>query len=963
MPRQLEPNANNALRDILRRMLPGCDVHSETSRVFRDYPGKHPDVLITASDRAPVVIEAEYEPAAEVERDAADRLAQPISGQSRRVEAAIALKYPGEIAEAYDLQAAISDARLSYSVLYADKTRFPKSGWLTGSVSDIADLIRLVSIPQREVDDAAQALEDGIESADAVMSEMVDTAPADISEIAKLLGMANVPQTRRMACAIIANALMFQERIAALHESVQRPRVTCAAADPQGATLAAWREILRINYYPIFAIGMDILTHIGDENAARILRILQQTASAINAASAANSRDLTGLIFQRLISDRKYLATFYTLPPSAVLLARLAVAKMNGVDWTDADAIRGLRVADFACGTGTLLAAVYDQFISRYERTGGDAADLHKAMMEDALFGCDVMPSAVHITGATLSGMQPRIGYDNSQLYTLAYGRQTDNTVRIGSLELLRSSAAMSLFNTSDPAMRTGSIGQETASQIIVDIPDEGFDLVIMNPPFTRATNHEGAHADITNPAFAAFDATPQDQTRMGTRLNAMGRASCYHGNAGIASGFAALADKKLKPGGVLALVLPLSAASGLSWEKFRRMLESDYAELTVVSIASSRENVSFSSDTGMSECLIIARKLNIGERNGERALFTSLRRRPQEIAQATATAAAIADSGDIRGIEDGPYGGTRVVVGNEVLGESMTAAYSDQSSPSWNFVRSFDGSVAQTAYALEHSRLWLPGQANPLELKTAPLGVVGKLGFVHRDITGPAPRGPFDKMEPNPNATFPSLWNHNAKNETRIVCEPDSELIVRRGMEAKAHAIAATASRAHLNLELRFNSQPLAAAFTEKESIGGVAWPNVCFSDGRFDCAFAIWSNCTLGLALYWWSSNLQQAGRGRTTIRSAETLPTLDLRALTDAQLDVARDIFDDFRDRELQPAYIADADRNRALLDRRVVCDMLGFDESVYAAVRSLATKWCAEPSVHGGKARPKGAEFAV
>ena len=44
-----------------------------------------------------------------------------------------------------------------------------------------------------------------------------------------------------------------------------------------------------------------------------------------------------------------------------------------------------------------------------------------------------------------------------------------------------------------------------------------------------------------------------------------------------------------------------------------------------------------------------------------------------------------------------------------------------------------------------------------------------------------------------------------------------------------------------------------------------------------------------------------------------------------------------FDEFRDRELKPAYLADRAPNRALLDRRVVCDLLGFDETVYEAVR--------------------------
>ena len=139
--------------------------------------------------------------------------------------------------------------------------------------------------------------------------------------------------------------------------------------------------------------------------------------------------------------------------------------------------------------------------------------------------------------------------------------------------EPLQSSAVQTLFNTSDPALRTGSIGEETATQINVDIPDRGFDLVIMNPPFTRATNHEGAHADVTNPAFAAFDATPADQSAMGSRINELGKGTCYQGNAGIASAFVALADRKLKRGGILALVLPLSAAAGLSWQGFRQML------------------------------------------------------------------------------------------------------------------------------------------------------------------------------------------------------------------------------------------------------------------------------------------------------------------------------------------------------------------------------------------------------
>ena len=486
---------------------------------------------------------------------------------------------------------------------------------------------------------------------------------------------------------------------------------------------------------------------------------------------------------------------------------------------------------------------------------------------------------------------------------------------------------------------------------------------MIMNPPFTRATNHEGAHADITNPAFAAFDATRDDQTAMGGRINQLGKDTCYHGNAGIASAFAALAHHKLKPGGVLALVLPLTAAAGLSWKGFRQMLTNDYTRLTVFTIAAAdNDDLSFSADTGLAECLVIARKVNAGELSGKRAVFSSLTQRPQGFADANALVATIVDSDGIRRIEDGPYGGSPLMTGEQLAGEMITAPCASDGGV-WGAVRVFDYALAQTAYALSESVLLLPGSDAALELQVAQLGTIGKLGLLGRDITGPAPRGPFSKVAPSPTSTYPSLWNHDAKKETRIVCDPDSALQVRPQMEAKANAVWTTASRTHQTLEFRFNSQPLGVAITEKPTLGGRAWPNVRFDDARFDLAFAIWGNCTLGLIGHWWRANKQVAGRGEMSIRSVESLPVLDFRALNDDQLIMAELIFEEFRDKELKPAYLADADPNRALLDRRVVCDLLGFDEETYVGVRRLAAKWCAEPSVHGGKSRPRGSVLVV
>ena len=472
-------------------------------------------------------------------------------------------------------------------------------------VDDLTDLVRLVSVPQRAVNQAVNSLQQGIEDAARQLSELAKQRPGITEEMARLLGMRDLLQTRRMACAIVANAMIFHDHIAGMHDGVKPLDQVCGSEilNPKADVQAAWEHILSINYWPIFAIAKDLVAQLPNQEAGVFLRRSQRTAAEVAATGIPSGHDLAGRLFQSLIADRKYLATFYTLPTSAALLARLAVAKLGGVDWGDAEAVGNLRIADFACGTGALLSAVYEQIAMRHQQARGNLEALHPVMLEEVLYGCDVMPNAVHITGSTLSGAQPDLSYAHSRLYVPPYGRQKGRYTRrraespgvqIGSLELLKTSSQRILVNVNDPTRRTGSAGEETTDQITADIPDEWFDLIIMNPPFTRATNHEGQHADIINPAFAAFDASNEDQRAMGDRINRIARGSCYNGNAGISSAFAALAHRKLKRGGVLALVLPLSVASGLSWQKFRRLLASRYADVTVLSITSNGTDMSF---------------------------------------------------------------------------------------------------------------------------------------------------------------------------------------------------------------------------------------------------------------------------------------------------------------------------------------------------------------------------------
>ena len=950
-------------------MLSRRHVRSENTQAIAGHPGLRPDILITASGCSPVVIEAEFLPALTAEIEAKERLGLQAVEDGRFIEAAIALRYPVEVVNANNLSMAIAGARLSYCLLTEESggvTRFPESGWLDGSVEDLADLVRLVSVPQRAVDEAADALQKGIDAAAKILDELRERRSGITLAIARLLGMTDLAQTRRMACAIIANAMIFHERIAGMHDTVKPLRLVCGAGvpNPQEDMLAAWEDILQINYWAIFAIAKDILEQLPARDAAAILRVLRDTAQSVEATGINNAHDLTGRIFQRLIADRKYLATFYTLPASAALLARLAVAKMDGVDWSDAEAIGKLRVGDFACGTGALLSAVYEQIAARYESSGGDPRDLHRVMMEEVLYGCDVMPSAIHITGSTLSGVEPAVLFNKSRLYTMPYGRMKDDSVMIGSLELLQSSNVLTLFNTSDPALRTGSAGEATAAQIRAEVPDGGYDLVIMNPPFTSDTKHRDSEDGVLNAAFAAFETTESVQSGMAKKLIGLANEMSYHGHAGLGSAFFALAHKKVRPGGVVAFVLPFTAINGSSWAKFRELIAKHYTDVTIVSIAANGHAMSFSSDTGMAECLVIGRKLSPRKKPSDKGTFLSLRSRPSSFVDAQELSKAALSGATPRRLEDGPYGGLPIYHGNgnAVAGEVLSTPLGSHKT-GWGAARLLDASVAQAAYSLTKGKLWLPAEPAGRKLPIALLKQVGQRGLDSQLFISAAHKGPFTKATPSPTATYPALWGHDAIRETRMVCESDFQLRVKQGMETKAATVWETASRSHVNRDFRFNSQPLAAAFTEQKSIGGRAWPNVAFVDKRFDYAFTVWSNSTLGLLLFWWHSNRQQSGRGTITIRAVESLPVLDFRAMSDEQLRTAELIFDEFRDKELKPAYLADADSNRALLDRRVVCDLLGLDEDTYTAVRRLAAKWCAEPSVHGGKPRPKEARLVI
>lgn len=107
------------------------------------------------------------------------------------------------------------------------------------------------------------------------------------------------------------------------------------------------------------------------------------------------TRDLLGNIFHALIplEVRKPVAAYYTNPMAARLLAKLAIE--STVD----------KVADFACGSGTLLMAAYDR---KAELVGAAMEEeTHRRFVEEDLTGLDIMPFAAHLAVVQLALRNP----------------------------------------------------------------------------------------------------------------------------------------------------------------------------------------------------------------------------------------------------------------------------------------------------------------------------------------------------------------------------------------------------------------------------------------------------------------------------------------------------------------------------------------------------------------------------
>jgi hypothetical protein len=841
---------------------------------------------------SPVVVETEVTPATTVELEAASRLGKQVRTTGRTILSAIALRLPARLRtlSGDDLKNDLANATDLEMALYTGSSasaslRWPHSGWIQSSVADLSIHIQSASIPPEIIDRATNELVSGVIDTAGLLNEMANDHPGAVHKISEELCQEDGEQTRRMATTILANAFVFQETVAGGPGKLAAVKSFEELRDVDGylaksAVLSEWRKILEVNYWPIFDIARRILEVVPATHSKGLIQRLATTAEKLLENRLMRSHDLTGAVFQRLIADRKFLAAYYTTPASAALLVGLTITPDRppaGGSWSSADDVKTLRIADFACGTGTLLSTAYRCVGQLCELAGGDAEALHADMMATGLVGCDVLPAAAHLTASMLAGTHPTTRYWQSSIFTVAYGRQPDGGVALGSLDLLDPQGKLEILAvTAKAAEGMGETEQETWSSL----PHASFDVVIMNPPFTRATGHEGSKIGVPNPMFAAFSSSAEEQRLMGKATKRLTQGTSAHGNAGEASIFLVLAHRKLKADGVLGLVMPLSLMSGDAWEDSRALLAKSYSDLVLVSIAGADGGaLSFSADTDMGECLVVGRKNSSGS---NRATFVILNERPTFPMLGASAARQIRLLGagkSLRQLEDGPVGGTLIDFGDDVIGQAMDAPL--PASGGWNLARVSDVALAQAAYQLaDRGLIWLPSMSKTeaISIPITSVAAIGEIGPYHMDINGRTSsggiRGPFaiSSIKPNAAPTYPVLWTHVAERERTMSFDADSEGIPLKGatekeqelIGEKVSSVWATASHCHFNRDFRFNSQSTAMQFTPRRTIGGRAWLSIRLQSVEQEKALVLWANTSLGLLLYWWHSNKQQPGRG---------------------------------------------------------------------------------------------------
>ena len=887
-----EETVNSLLVEVLRD-------HGIEARAERRRREGIPDVLVELGAGNTVLIECKWEDAAgPLESQLDERL-----DQFPEAMAVIGVLYPLTLKYVTNTRSCLEHDGLLQWWLHGTRGEVRSDRPIRiGSVTDLADYLRVLSLEVEAADRVAAAAQ--------VIGYRVEQASTKLAgharisrRVADIIVESDQEKDRaaalRIGCLVLFNALAFQERLAEVNEDVE----TGPEALDQGLSRLrdAWRFICEnIDYIPVFELAFNILDVLNFGRPELQSSVITPLLRAVNETRHLEGHDLSGRLFHTLLTDAKFTGAYYTSVPAATMLARLVFHDWPPhVDWSDHEFPASLNVADLACGTGTLLMAVASEAERRHKSAGGQhAAELHKAMVEQALHGYDVQLTAVHFAATSLAMLNPSIQFDRMNLYVMALGAEGSN-VSLGSLDFLGGDEVAVQFALSPESMgvnarqirETGRVyggGSQGARQgVTATLPD--LDLAIMNPPFTRSVGG--------NLLFGGLPAS--ERRKLQNELSRRLKSRQASATAGLGAAFVATAAPKLRPGdGRLALVLPLTVCTGPSWEQTRSLIERDFVlDMVIASHDPTRWN--FSDSTDLSEALLIAtrRPLN-GPTTEHRTTFVNLWLNPDGIVDAHRIAEAAATTTPAN-IED--TGTALLEVDGRHVGEVVSIPESKLVGRKWAGVQFARADVTRSALRLlDDGDVWVPGESESASIPLCRLDELGQIGPDRRDL--------WDGFERTSTVTaYPMVENHDTEQRRSLLTEPDKYLAPlvqprpRRKLK-RVDQLWPKAGRLLFAERLWLETTRVAAMWSETRVLSNVWWP-IRTDDVSIEKSLAVWINSSLGLLTILAQRTSTRGGWVAMKKADLEELPVLDPRRLSSTQLQRLSDLFDALSEEEFE------------------------------------------------------------
>ena len=762
----------------------------------------------------PILIEAKIGDTPSMRREAAKQARVRLRNEPRAL--AFGLCYPSHLwnpsLSAQAAENALKDAALTFAPVQ------PLGGdpsWREGTVEDFADSIR-------NADPSRQRVGIAIEQCVREAAEELYRAGYG-PQLATALALPKTSKDLRastlVAALMLSNGALLHHRLRLVPRLSETTSLESALREPASVPEAirdAWKSILAVDYHAVFAPALAALEALANCNAQGPIRRIATNAVAMADELASLRFDHAGAFYHRLLASARFDGSFYTNNVSAVLLARLALPD-KFIDWADADAVAKLKIIDPSCGTGTLLMGAMHAIRDRHERAAGGSANsdlLHLALVEDVLYGLDINRYGVQLAACNLTLGNPRVDYRRMNLFTMRHGPQASGGSKAGSLELLATAESRNeIASLAVPLPSASGLQAERAEP--GEAPEESltakFDLVIMNPPFTRN--------DVRNRQYDTSKRRSLQvrEVEIGRFLaNRDPEAFRAIDQTSVATFFIPLADALLKKStGTLASVLPTTALTSASGTGERRFLAQRFQIESIVTSHDPRRK-NFSDNTAIHESLLLARRPG-AERRPTR--FLSLARMPRDAHEAILLADLINRGLSINewGVEHSwPW--TRIRDGD------------------WTVAQFYDGGLAEVLHDLA-------------ALAGTTLAPAGEL--CHIEPAGERIRDAFLR-NPSSDApwTTPVLWDHATDRQTAMKATEDVLASPKPQRERYARYLTGKASRLLLVNRLRTDTVRVTACRAVQPLLGS-SWVPVRLVEPspEFERALCAWWNSTPGI------------------------------------------------------------------------------------------------------------------